>query len=158
MHKQICKQREMIVWLVTLSQRWYHAQFISPYKCLNKQSICSLLLHWAYTCSTHTQTHSLTLSPKTLHIHTVWSKESETSSFNNQQCHWADIMSVSMVTPLPVGNPLGERLRQPWVSGNNRHGILSMLRLMFAHSPIGAHANQHMHVHFTQESEMSSWY
>lgn len=62
-----------------------------------------------------------------------------TSSFNNQQCHRADIMSVSMVTPLPVGNPLGERLRQPWVSGNNRHGILSMLRLMCAHLPIDAH-------------------
>lgn len=51
----ICKQREMTVWLVTLSQCWYHAQFISQYKCLNKQLICSLLLHWAYACSTRSK-------------------------------------------------------------------------------------------------------
>lgn len=87
------------------------------------------LFCWTHSCSTHTQ---VTLSLK----NTAYCG---TSSFNNQQCHRADIMSVSMVTPLPVGNPLGERLRQPWVSGNNRHGILNMLRLMCAHLPIGAH-------------------
>lgn len=118
----------MIVWLVTPSQFWYHAQIISSNKRLNNQLVYLLNIFLLNTHTSHSKSKK----------HCIYT-HCGTSSFNNQQCHRADIMSVSMVTPLPVGNPLGERLRQPWMSGNNRHGILSMLRLMCAHLPVGTH-------------------